>query len=203
MEQNTKNNIVNMMATKNQDMKGRRSVGAGDAVDPQDYVTLNQLNNFSFITPYPAQSHMFLNSVTDKGVFTAKRPSFSDISGVISVTQLPPSVFNPDNFDIFIQAGSSDGRRTIGGIYQNLKGQMLFVFVTIVFPGSGSVPMQCTARTGGDSSMPFILSRPGINAAQPTTVEIPLTLLIPNQWYYQVYVTAGSGITMDCWYECW
>lgn len=45
MLQNTTNNIVNKLATKNQDMHGRRSVNAGDAVDDQDYITKYDLNN--------------------------------------------------------------------------------------------------------------------------------------------------------------
>ncbi len=41
---NLRNNLVDMLTTKNIDMKGRRVIGAGSAKDTNDYVTLDQLN---------------------------------------------------------------------------------------------------------------------------------------------------------------
>jgi hypothetical protein len=205
MEQDTINNIVNKMAVQNTDMKGRRCVGASDAVDPQDYVTLNQLNNvikqLSAVVAFPARPHQFLNSVSKQGVFTAKQPAFTDISGIAAIGQLPLETFAPTGFDNFIDNGTSDGRRQLNVIYHNTHDTPLYVTVSMVFNTNTTASSQCGVRIGSDATVAYNLTRFGVGTfTSVISFEIPMTFIVPVNWYYEVAPISGS-VSVDSWYE--
>lgn len=208
MEQRTTNDIVNKLATKNTDMKGRRCVMAGDAVDPQDYVTLNDLETAVDllskqglrVTPFPAKPNQFLNSVNSSGVFTAKQPAFADISGTIAEAQLPIYALPPiSDFSPIIQNGGV-GSRALNTIYQNTFQRVLYVSISLTFSPAAGAGSQTAIKIGPDTGLAYTITRFGLNSSASTTVELPVTFLVPINWYYEALQIVGP-CSIDQWCE--
>jgi len=117
MLQQTTNDIVNKLSTKNIDMSGRRVVNASDAVNKQDYVTKNDLqtglapttdagNLTSGVLPYGRLpnptlkdlggvksvnkvAHEFVEYIDGRGNPILVQPAYTDISGSIPSSALP------------------------------------------------------------------------------------------------------------------
>src|SRR5215472_4032365 len=98
MLQLTTNDIVNKLVTKDLDLKGRRVINAANSKDAQDYVTQYELQNN---LPAPGLNtlggvkqsgkipHKWVAYIDGQGNPVLTQPAFTDISGTLSLKQLP------------------------------------------------------------------------------------------------------------------
>ena len=113
---------VVQLTTKNVDMKQRRTINAGNAVSPQDYVTLSQLQSMLAALPSPTPATVVTNITGSP--FTMQ---YVTVAGAI-ITVVPVS-------------GGSDGQQLMVKVKQDGTGYTISWNSQFIGVSSATVPL--------------------------------------------------------------
>lgn len=216
MLQDTTNDVVNKLATKNLDMRQRRIIDAADAVDTQDYVTLNDLNTKLAPSAYTdtTQANNVIKGILPNGVMPTPTPLL--LGGIRSIVKVAtkfiqwidnngnPQLAQPAFTDLSgsIAVGQIPGSvlppstqvlpaRALGTVYQNTGTNPRYVSINW---NSGVAPSRIDAYCDtnpapGTTIVDIFIPTSNLNGAF-------IFIVLPN-YYYKVTQSSGTiGITV-------
>jgi len=226
MLQETTNDIVQKLSTKNIDMRGRRDINCGDAQDKQDYITLNDLqtklapsaytdttqaNNITsgilssaqLPNPTPTKlggiksiaqvAHQFVQWIDNLGNPKLAQPSFNDLSGSLSLAQIPTSARPPST--------QSSPTRAFSIIYQNTGVTPIYVAVAVGIAWLTGTQVYAVAQTDASNPPTTFVGIVSVNATTGGSSNGTMTFIVLPNNYYRVTTSATGSIGINYWTE--
>lgn len=163
--------ILSQLATKQVDMKGRRVVSAADAVNPQDYVTLNDLET-------RLASSAYIDTTNASNIKT----------GTLSPSVIP---FTPTT-----QTVTSN---VVGTVYPNQATTPRLVIVSLQMSVTSGNTSTVQALTDAANPPTTLVSEVSISftiAGISDTLVMNLIFVVPPGQYYKLVQAAGASITV-------
>jgi hypothetical protein len=158
------NQIVNKLATQNIDMKGRRDVNCGNAVNQQDYITLADFQN------------LLLQALSDLKVPTNKQSATGTTSG------------NPFS----TQTSYQSNQRFVNTIYVNGGTSVMMVTATVNYSLNDTILVETGPNTAGLGGIADIEIQ--ANAGTLTVMYIPVSFIVLPGWSYNIRAVGSSTI---------
>lgn len=207
------NNVVNKLATRNQNMAKRRCVNCGNAVDDQDYVTKHDMMNNLAPSAYTdtTNAQNIKSGVLQPG--RLPNPTLKFLGGIRAINQVVHKVVgwidtkgNPQ----LVQLGVNDISGliqpptqqvalglAIGTTYQNNYGKPLYVYAGIYITAAGSTEVD--AYSDGASIPTTQVQKVWWVPTASTTPQIvfPMFFLVLPGNYYRIVQSVGSGATVN------
>lgn len=216
------NLVVSKLATQNQDMKLRRTVNAADAVDKQDYVTLNDLQ--TKLAPSAYTDTTDASKITT-GILPSKQlpnPDLNTLGGIKAIqpvahefvqsidTQGNPILAQPSFSDLSGAPFPSvqnvvTGSRAIGTVYHNTTGRPMCVTVTpqvtMAAGTQAGLNIFSDASVTPTTQISLILLQTGATAGSTVFVSPVTFIVLPGNYYSATQFNLTTSMTIFAWVE--